>query len=478
MKRPSFFQRLASGARFVFGGSGNYESARREPTRSEILYQHPSDAREEISALDRDSILRVGRSLEKNSGFFREIQLCNSIYSVGDGMRPQPRSSDAAWNAKARAWFSAETAFPEITGRFPMWKVQDIVCRLLDSDGEVFAIHAENENGRPKLQFMEAHRLSRRTDASRGIADGIRFSKWGKPVSYFFRDGEVETEVSAADVIHVFSAGRFSETRGVSPAQHAFNDIRDGRDLDAIEKATDKHVSGFGLVVTSAAAASDDEGFDDPFTAAASGGSACAASVADAPFRRIAGAQAPVMKPGEEVKVLESNRPSPAWLGLRAAIDNAAALGNVPLGFLSDPSKLGGASTRLVVGKAARLFSRRQQELISQFLDKAWLFFIGWAIAHGELDAPEGWWRVEWTTPRKLTVDNGRDASQIREDIRAGLYPVEDDYAERGLDFADELRAKADLVAEVQRVCAEKGVDPALILPVIFAEKRESTPKQ
>lgn len=466
-----FFQRLKN----VFGGNA-YEAAQQVPHRSRIRFVAPRDARKEISETERRELLRIGRSLEKNSGFFREILLANSIYSVGDGMTPQPRSANAEWNAKARKAWKRLTHRPEITGRFPFWKIQDLACRLIDTDGEFFAIKVTDENGFPKLQIMEAHRVCDFSEPENGILDGIRYSATGKPLGYFFAgDSKERVEVSAQDVIHVFAAGRFTETRGVSPAQHSFNDIRDGRDLDAIEKAADKHINSYGLIVTSTEAVQEEQ-FTLPEGEAASGGASAsggAASSAERPFGRIGNVGATLMKPGEDAKILESNRPSPAFLGLRAAIDNTAALGNIPLGFLSDPSKLGGAGIRLVVGKAARYFSRRQQELISQFLDKVWLFFIGWAVNAGELEAVEDWWLVEWTTPRKLTVDNGRDAAQIRADIEAGLIPVEDDFGERALNFDDEIAARIATIKSVRERCELAGVDPALVLPIIFKKESE-----
>lgn len=473
----NFFQ----GVKRFFGLAGSaYEAAKKDPTRTAIAYVAPKDARAEISETERREIVRIGRSLEKNSGFFRELFLANSIYSVGDGMFPQPRSGNPEWNRKAREVFDELTRRPETSERFPFWKVQDLVCRLLDVDGEVFAVKTENENGLPKLQMLETHRLSSKTDPDKNIYDGIRYNSAGKPVSYYFRNAEndaVDTEIDAQFVIHCFIAGRFTDTRGISPAQHSFNDIRDARDLDAIEKATDKHINSFGLVLTSDEAARQME--YSPISAATEQtenpkDEKKAADTAPRPMTRIGGAQATILKEGESASLLESNRPSPAWLGLRNAIDNTAALGNIPLGFLSNPEALGGASVRLVVGKASRYFSRRQQEIISQFLDKVWEFFIGWAITHGKLENVPGWWKTEWTTPRKLSVDNGRDSAQIRADIEAGIIPIQDDFAARALDFDKESDARIALLKSLREKCAAAGIPPEEVYPILFKTLKES----
>jgi capsid protein len=50
---------------------------------------------------------------------------------------------------------------------------------------------------------------------------------------------------------------------------------------------------------------------------------------------------------------------------------------------------------------------------------------------------------VSWTTPRRVTVDAGRDAMQNRLDIETGIKSLTDNYLEEGLDPKEKMRENA-----------------------------------
>ncbi len=130
----------------------------------------------------------------------------------------------------------------------------------------------------------------------------------------------------------------------------------------------------------------------------------------------------------------------------------------MPYEFVADSSKVGGAGVRLVVGRAARVFSRRQQELIEQFLTPVYKFFIGWAITTGKLEPVEDWDAVEWSCPKSVTVDAGREAAQDRADVLGGFLSLEDYYASRGMKYKDEVRRIAANIKLAQETAKEFGV--------------------
>ena len=47
------------------------------------------------------------------------------------------------------------------------------------------------------------------------------------------------------------------------------------------------------------------------------------------------------------------------------------------------------------------------------------------------------------TTPRRITVDAGREAQQNRADVEMGLKTIAQSYGELGLDFEEEMRVRA-----------------------------------
>ncbi len=85
----------------------------------------------------------------------------------------------------------------------------------------------------------------------------------------------------------------------------------------------------------------------------------------------------------------------------------------------------------------------RQQVMVQRFLTPVWGYVIGCAIKDGFLRSTEAWTNVTWTTPRKVTVDAGRDAQQNRMDIESGLKTLTENYLEEGQDPKEQMRANA-----------------------------------
>lgn len=70
-------------------------------------------------------------------------------------------------------------------------------------------------------------------------------------------------------------------------------------------------------------------------------------------------------------------------------------------------------------------------------MTKIYHYFIGSILSEldeTEIDINEVF-SVEWQCPRTVTVDYGRDEKTDLVLVQSGLKPVEDYYAERGLDF-------------------------------------------
>jgi capsid protein len=140
--------------------------------------------------------------------------------------------------------------------------------------------------------------------------------------------------------------------------------------------------------------------------------------------------------------------------------DVAMGLG-LPVEFVYDPASVGGAGMRFIVAKAQRRFEQRQRLLIDRFCNRAWRYFIGGAIANGDLPAVEDYAKVTWQTPKSLTVDAGREAQQSREDYKAGLSSLQGYFGELGLDWEEQVRQIAkerEFVASIGTVAPQTDV--------------------
>lgn len=450
-----------------FGGlfGKAYDAAEASPDRADPPFI-VADARAELSSASRLRLLSKTRALVRNFGFAREIVNAMEIYSVGDGIFPQAGSASAEWNAAAEALFLRVMSRPELSGRFTFGKLTRLACRALDTDGEIFFVKiAGTATEPPRLQVFEAHRIAPKFDAKERIFDGIGFDAQGRPSRYFFADdaGE-EIEIAADHVIHVFVAERVSDAHGVPQIQHSANTLADTKELLQTEKNAVKMINQFTFAIEAERNRDEDTSSGD-FVFGSQG--ADGATDPDAFKRQIGGGKAARLLPGEKLHEIAASRPSSTFNGFIDFNSREACLGNIPYEFVSDSSKIGGAGVRLIVGRAARVFSRRQQELIEMFLTPVWRFFVGWAVSQGKLSAVEDFDKVEWACPKKVTVDAGREAAQDRADCEAGLISKTDLFAERGMRYDAELKRimrerAAELVAE-REAEQEFGLEPGAL---------------
>lgn len=445
----NFLQRFA--ARFFFGTSSVFENANRSPRRANVPGAAPQDAALDLTPGVRSELVRRSRYLTRNSGFIRELVGSMALYSVGDGLKPQAESSDPAWNRMAETHFNRWARHAELSGRFNLTQCQYLVCRAVDVDGEIF-IHKVERDGQLRIQLVETHRIGSDSD-TQDLVDGIRLDAEGRPLSYrLVRDDGRGEDLPAAHVLHVYDPDSPSQTRGFPSLQHSINHILDEMELLALEKHAVKDNSDITRVLTTERLDADDGDFR--LASPPQGASDCGQ------LQTVLGGKLVTLQPGEEIKPFESNRPSPTFTGFLDHLRRDSALGMLPFEFASDSSKLAGSGVRLTVARADRRFSYRQTLLIDRMLRPLWLWVIGNAIAEGKLPAVEGWTEVNFTTPRRVTVDAGREAAQNREDVKAGLKTLSDHFAELGMDIHEELENRAREMCLVRETAARYGLAP------------------
>ena len=161
--------------------------------------------------------------------------------------------------------------------------------------------------------------------------------------------------------------------------------------------------------------------------------------------------------------MVESGRPSPNTVSAIEYLERDSCAGFLPWAFSGDPTKSGGAATRLVVAKTERTVNARQDMLCHRALTPVYAYVIGTAIANGDLPANDNWTKVNWVTPRRISVDAGREASANQKDIEMGLKTLSDHYAELGADFRQEVRRRAADAKLINDTATEFGVPPSSI---------------
>jgi lambda family phage portal protein len=430
-----------------------YEGANFSLRRSRVPGVQPQDAKRDLSPAVRSELVRRSRYLHKNSGFVRELVGNMAIYSTGDGIKPQAQSPDPVWNRKAEEYFTNWAARCEVTRRFSFEECQSVICRAVDIDGEYFVHKTRGADGRPAVQLIEAHRIGDRAGSMETV-DGIGVDPFGAPLFYrLIEDAGSVRDLPAESVLHIFEPESVTAVRHAPTLQHSINHILDEMELLTLEKHAVKDNADIARVLKTERG---EIGEDADFTVAAP----IPSPEQSDPVRlqQIVGGKLVALKPNESIDSFESKRPSPTFTGFLEHLRRDSALGVIPYEFAADSSKVGGAGVRLVVAKADRRFSYRQLILIQRLIRPVWAYVIGDAIVRGELPLTANWQRISCTTPRRITVDAGREAQQNRADVETGLKTLTDHFAELGADFGEEIERRAQDAKLILATASKYGV--------------------
>ena len=450
-KTPSVARNTAPHKQASGGGSGpgifsNFESAKFSNKRSWIWSSWPQDFKKTMTVFDRMETTRKMRWLELNAGLIRQVLADMALYTVGNGIKPQAQSGDEMWDDSAEMYFKQwGSRACDITGRFSFFELQHICCRLMDRDGECFIIKTRGPGGEPRLQVIESHRVgnSSNNEVPPGMVDGILFGPYGQPISYnVIRSDGSSRLVPANAVIHLFEPELASGARAYSPLQHSINNLVDMLEILSLEKLAVKTSSDITRTISRENPNFD--GTQSDFEAFGMKPQDYGDGMTDpSEASTFLGGKVLALAPGEKLESFESNRPNKTFDGFIEHLERDSLAGMLPYEFVANPTKAGGAVMRFVVAKADRKFSHRQAIMVQRFLTPVWGYIIGSAIKGGFLRSTEAWTNVSWTTPKRVTVDAGRDAQQNRQDIESGLKTLTENYLEEGLDPKEQMRSNA-----------------------------------
>ena len=430
--------------------SGDYESTRYNSGRRSFLFLATAqDQKRDLTAGARLEMLRKMRWGERNSGPIRAMVNDLVLYTVGDGFSAQPSTADSDWNARALAYWNNATKRIDITGRFSFNELLRIAERRWVVDGDFFLGKVRNGSGVAKLQGIEAHRVANPTDGDipANMFDGVMSGSYGEVTAFnVIRSDGTSRQILANSMMQVCDAEFVSGVRGLPIMQHSWNDLQDLMEILALEK---KAVKDHGHI-TRVLKRNGGE-FGDLASEISSNPSAANA------IQNGGGGDFIALEPGEDLDLKASQRPNSNFLGFIGEVLADAHRGVMPVEF-NDPSKLTSAAVRLIVAKMDRVASRHQGLLIDKVCNPTWGYLIGDAIANGDLPDNPDWYKVSWTTPKRVTVDAGREAANDRADIEMGLMSMSELYSQRGMDFREEMQKRAQDMAFIRDLAVSSGV--------------------
>ncbi|NBW13894.1 MAG: phage portal protein [Caulobacteraceae bacterium] len=437
-KKLSLVARVGAGIRAFGAGFGAgistfqpYEGAGFSRKRPVIYGAHARDSRLDLNEATRTELLKLARHMYRNVGLIKGAVDSIASYSVGPGLRPQYRGADQDFGKLCEQyWRDVIAPAPEVTGRMTWTDMLMALSRSIDVDGDVFVVLTE----KGKLQVVEGHRVCEGDDY--GTTDGVFLGKLGEPTGYLVQTADTYRKLSAETVIHLMELERPDQIRGGSSLARALNHVRDLKMLGEFEKDALKLQGSIAAVITT------NQG-DELAGQGGFFGTVQAQDTGEATIAReeiTSSATIPRLSPGEKIEMIGPNRPHTGFEPFAKFLIRDVAMGlGLPVEFVYDPASVGGAGMRFIVAKAQRRFEQRQRLLIDRFCNRVWRYFIGGAIANGDLPGADDYEKVTWQTPKSLTVDAGREAQQSREDYKAGLTTLSDYFGELGLDWQEQI---------------------------------------
>jgi capsid protein len=430
---------------------GDWQSIGVTRARRAAYGAEPRDLRRDLTPYDRLTMVRKCRWAERNSGLFKQILADICLYTVGDGIKPQSHASTPEMQERYEAYFAEKAKRIDITNRFSFYQAQSILLRGMIRDGDSFAAKVRNGAGEAKLQLMEAHRVGDPLEGKvpEGMHDGIQFGPFGEYIAVnIYRSDGSSRQILAQSMMMVVDQEYASGARGVPLLQHSINSIQDEMEILALEKQAVKDNGDITRIIKKQGGVIDGDMANELGNATGSYSN----------LANTMGGKVIALEPGESMDSFQSNRPNATFTGFLSALERDISMGVLPYEFVSDSSKLGGATVRLITAKAGRVFSKYQSIIIENFCVPTWGYIIGQAIAAGELPDDPQWASVSWTTPKSVTVDAGREAANDRADVEMGLLSMSELYAQRGLDFRTEMDKRASDMVHIKDLAAKYGI--------------------
>lgn len=351
-----------------------------------------------------------------------------AIYSVGEAWKPQFYGANKAWGEQVEEWL-AERFYPvaDVRGNgFDFATNLFLDSIALDVDGDAAMILTASESGFPQVQFVSADRIVGNEDkipegafAGARLVNGCILSPAGRVIGYRIQTGDGATEFTDLSTYNcqlLFEPEWQSQQRGIPRVGRVILDWFDVQDIDGFLKRGVKldasqgilHFTESGTADTAETAISDND---------------AGATDTDLRIETREGGDIRYFKAGagEKIESFSSDRPHPNTEAFIARIERRGLLAVGWFYELLDPSKIGGASVRLIQDQA-RVSVRNRQKTIRKRAKRAVTYAVALAMKNKLIPRNDGdWHKWDFELPGQITVDAGYDRQADVEDLKLGL---------------------------------------------------------
>lgn len=427
-----------------------------QPGRS-YIYFPTLDPAQELIPQSREALIRKARWLCNNEGLAAGAVDSIARHSVGAGIIPQARSKDTAWNKMVEQMFedtAGTTAWAfDAAGQVNFYEAQSLIIKQVVRDGDFFGQFVKAESGRAMCRFIGAEHVGdgRSTKDETNFFDGVKFSEMMRPVAYRVLNdvgGERYQDIPAEQILHFKKNQRHGWLRGVTWLHHAVLHLQDMAETLAYTKQSFKQAAQVGLIITSETPGGVGlgRGITKSTTTGAGTVDGKLATLSDSLYS-VSGQVG--LKTGDKIETIKNDHPGQSFAPFMQHIRDTIAVGlGLSSSILWGDSGGTGPEVRKDLQQAAVLFSEIQQMIINQFCRKFWTYWLWHEIEAGRIPYVEDWYRVEWQTPQRITIDVGREGKLYIDLIGAGMMSPKRYFGMLGL---DEEQEEDDMIAAAVR---------------------------
>ena len=447
-----------------FGRAVSYRAARAANESRHRPYEpvERKDISQLIPACDRIKLMSHARRIYLNFGPIQNAITQRSTYAVGRAFVPQYKGEDADFGKVATDWLvNTFYAIGDTRGG-----MHDLKTNLygfstaLDVDGEQFILLTETKGGFAQYQGIPSHRIGNPNGVADGpqrggtLQDGIVYWPSGEAKEYAFLDkeGKLSEWIPAANIIHLYDPNWQMQGRGITALTPCINDVRDILQSVEWERLAMLQMSSISMVEYNEKGGPD---MDDPYNTLVANSTTSAGMTVES----LDGGTVRYFKSnsGGKVETVVNNRPGNPFNEFhdRLLKSSFAAL-NWPSAFYYGHSAGGGTAQRMEIAMAQRSIEDRQ-DLLFYAAKRIISYAVAKAQKRGDLPASGDWWRWDFSTPPKLTIDDGRVMKELESAYKLGFKSASDITAAMGKEYKDVITQKAEESAMRQVIAREVG---------------------
>lgn len=461
----------------------NYAGASMSRLTSDWVSQNTSADAEIKNSL---RVLRNrARSLVRDSDFAKSALRAVTNNVIGQGIKHQAQvrmirggrldeRTNGVIEHEWRKWGKAKNC--HAGGTLSWSDIQRLCLRSMMESGEVFVRFVNQSFGDSRVPFgLEVLEADLLDDDYTGIEQngnrvrmGVEVNEWSRPVAYHFLSyhpgdyqfagGQIAKKrrirVPAEQIVHLYSAERPGQTRGVSAFASAImrlNNLKGYEEAEIIAARASSAMMGF--VRTPDQELFEDGTFEDQSVLDFAPGS----------IRRLA--------PGEEMQFFSPQRPDDAFTPFVAQMLRAVASG-VGCSYTqvsSDFSQSNYSSSRLELIETRAHYRTLQQYIIERLCQPVYEKWMDMAVMAGELRVsgydmdPDRYYESKWVAPAAQFVDPQKEAEAYKSLIRSGIMTLSQVIALHGGDFEETMRQRQHELATMDELGIVLDSDPSAV---------------